>query len=144
MRWECAAPLWALCCCAPGTNCGKRWKGTQRWRREGLHERNAERQYEASGRNDAPAVRRAATGPHARAGSFRAHAGMRRVPDVAAGAGARIAAADARDAGRRRTAALEAGAIPGTGPQIHAMDLGARVWAGSDGSLRVLYGVYRA
>src|SRR5712692_3420425 len=125
MRWECGAPLWAWCCSARGTNCGKRWKATRRWRREGLHERNAERQYEASGRNDAPAVRREATGPHA-------------------GAGARIAAADARDAGRRRTAALEAGAIPGTGPQIHAMDLGARVWAGSDGSLRVLYGVYRA
>src|SRR5260370_28806998 len=142
MRWECGAPLWAWCCCAHGTNCGKRWKATRRWRREGLHERSAERECEASGRNDAPAVRREATGPHARAGSCRAHAGMRRVPDVAAGAGARIAAADARDAGRRRTAALAAGAIPGTGPQVHAMDLGSGFRTGGDRSLRALYGIY--
>src|SRR5713226_2415727 len=144
MRWECGAPLWAWCCSARGTNCGKRWKATRRWRREGLHERNAERQYEASGRNDAPAVRREATGPHARAGSFRAHAGMRRVPDAAAGAGTRIAAVDAGDAGRRRATALAAGAVSGTGPQVHAMDLGSGVWTGGDGSLRALYRVYRA
>src|SRR5467141_2457119 len=35
MRWECGAPLWAWCCCVPGTNCDKRWKATRRWRREG-------------------------------------------------------------------------------------------------------------
>src|SRR6266403_1599040 len=41
MRWECGAPLWAWCCCVPGTNCGKRWKATRRWQREELHEQNA-------------------------------------------------------------------------------------------------------
>src|SRR5229473_3050185 len=144
MRWECGAPLWAWCCCAPGTNCGRRWKATRRWRREELHERNAGRGDEAFGRNDAPAVHRAATGSRARAGSVRAHAGMRRVPYAAAGAGARIAAADARDAGRRRTTAFAAGAISGTGSEVHAMDLGTGVWTGGNGSLCALYGVYPA
>src|SRR5712692_2268266 len=144
MRWECGGPLWAWCCCVPGTSCGERWKATRRWRREGLHERNAGRKYEASGRNDAPAVHRAATGARARAGSFRAHAGMRQLPHAAAGAGARIAAADTRDAGRRRTATLEAGAISGTGATVDAVDLGIGFRTGGDGSLRALYGIYPA
>src|SRR5712691_5611025 len=142
MRWECGAPLWAWCCCEPGTNCGKRWKATRRWQREELHERNAGRENEASGRNDAPAIRRAATGSRARAGSFRAHAGMRRVPHAAAGAGARIAAADASDAGRRRATSFAAGAISGTGPQVDAVDLGISFRTGGDGNLRTLYGIY--
>src|SRR5260370_27131681 len=69
---------------------------------------------------------------------------MRRVPYAAAGAGARIAAADARDAGRRRTTAFAAGAISGTGSEVHAMDLGTGVWTGGNGSLCALYGVYPA
>src|SRR6266849_6131414 len=144
MSWECGAPLWAWCCCAPGTSCGERWKATRRWRREELRERNGGREDEACGRNDAPAVHRAATGARARAGSFRAHPRMRHVPYAAASAGARIAAADTRDAGRGRTATLEAGAISGTGPQVDAMDLGAGIWTGGDGSLRTLYGIYPA
>src|SRR6266851_5328854 len=144
MRWECGAPLWAWCCCVPGTNCGKRWKATRRWRREGLHERNAEREEEASGRNDAPAVHRAATGSRARAGSFRAYTRMRRSPHAAPRAGAGIAAADTRDAGRRRTAAVTARAISRTCPQVDAMDLGSGFRAGGDGSLRTLYGIYPA
>src|SRR4029077_10192061 len=142
MHWGCDAPLWAWCCCVPGMNCGKRWKETRRWRREELHERNAGRENEASGRNDVAAVRRAATGSHARAGSVRAHAGMRHVPHAVAGAGARIAVVDARDAGGRRAAAFAAGAIPGEGAEIDAMDLGPGVWAGGNRRLRTLYGIY--
>src|SRR5467141_5396172 len=117
-------------------SCGRHWKATRRWPREGLHKRNNGRKDEASGRNDAPAVYRAATGPGARAGSFRAHARMRRLPHAAASAGARIAAVDTRDAGRRRTATLAAGAIPGARPQVDAMVLGSGFWTGSDGRLR--------
>src|SRR5258706_285755 len=69
---------------------------------------------------------------------------MRRLPDAAAGAGARIAAVDPRDAGRRRAAPFAAGAIPGTGPQIHTMDLGNGFRAGGDGSLRAVYRIYPA
>src|SRR6267378_6690289 len=141
MRWECGAPLWAWCCCVPGMSCGKRWKATQRWRREGLHERSAEGPREASGRNDAPAVHRAAIGSRARTGSFGAYAGMRRVQHAAAGAGARITAADSRDAGRRRTAAFAARAISGTCPQVDAMDLGRGFRTGGNGRLRTLYRV---
>src|SRR5260370_30618154 len=144
MRWECGAPLWAWCCCVPGTSCGERWKATRRWRREGLHERTAEREDEASGRNDAPAVHRAATGSRARAGSFRAHTRMRHMPHAAEGAGARIAAADTRHAGRRRTATLAAGAISGTGDTVDAVDLGIGFRTSGDGSLRTLYGIYPA
>src|SRR6266581_3355958 len=143
MRWECGAPLWAWCCYGPGTSCGKRWKATRRWRREGLHERNAERD-EASGRNDTPAVHRATTGSRARAGSFRAHTRLRRVPHTAAGARERIAAADTSDAGRRRTATLAADTISGTRPEIHAVDLGSDFRLSGNGSLRTLYDLYPA
>src|SRR5438477_10012726 len=139
MRWECGAPSWAWCSCVPGTNCGKRWKATRRWRREGLHERKTGRKSEASGRNDALALYRAATGSRPWAGSFRAHAGMRDLPHAAAGAGARIAAADSRDAGRRGANGLAARAIPGAGAQVDALDLGISFRAGGDGSLRALY-----
>src|SRR6266702_396449 len=142
MRWECGAPLWAWCCYGPGTSCGKRWKATRRWRREGLHERNAGRKDEPSGRNDTPAVPRAATGPRARAGSVRAHAGVRHVPDAAAGSGARIAAADERDAGRCCGLWVAARAISGTRPAVDAMDLGIGIWTGGHGSLRALFGIY--
>src|SRR5438309_7123802 len=141
MRWECGAPSWAWCSCVPGTNCGKRWKATRRWRREGLHERKTGRKSEASGRTDALALYRAATGSRPWAGSFRAHAGMRHLPHVATGAGARIAAADSRDAGRRRANAFAAGAIPGAGAQVHAMDLGISFRSGGNGGLRTLYGI---
>src|SRR5580704_18743243 len=124
MRWECGAPLWAWCCCVPGMNCGRPWKAAARWLREELREPDTGREIEASGRNDVPAVYRAATGPRARAGSVGAHAGMRGLPDAAARDGARIAAVDARDAGRRRAAAIAAGAIPGKSAAIDAMDLG--------------------
>src|SRR3989442_12971729 len=67
---------------------------------------------------------------------------MRRVPHAAAGAGARIAAADARDAGRRRTTSFAARAIPGTGPQVDAMDLGIGFRTASYRRLRTLYGIY--
>src|ERR1700674_2233084 len=144
MRWKCGAPLWAWCCCAPGTSCGKRWKATRRWRREGLDEQHAGREDEASGRNDAPALHRAATGSRARAGSFRAYTGMRLLPHATPRHGAGIAAADTRDAGRRRTATLAAGAISGTRAQVDAMDLGSGFRTGGDGSLRTLYGVYPA
>src|SRR6266700_2261753 len=144
MHWGCGAPLWAWCCCARGTNCGRRWKATPRWRREEPLERNTGRKDEASGRNDTLAVHRTATGADARAGSFRAHAGMRRVPDAAAGAGTGIAAADAGDAGRRRALAVAAGAIPGTSTAVDAMDLGPGVWTGSDRRLRTLYRLYPA
>src|SRR5438309_653147 len=144
MRWECGAPLWAWCCCVPGTNCGKRWKATRRWRREGLHERKTGSKSEASGRNDALVVHRAPTGSRPRAGSFRAHPGMRHLPHVAAGAGARIAAADSRNARRRRAIALATGAILGTGAQVDAMDLGTSFRAGGDGSLRTLHDICRA
>src|SRR2546421_4681512 len=144
MRWECGAPLWAWCCCVPGTNCGKRWKATRPWRREGPHEQHAGREDEASGRNDAPAVHRAATGSRARAGSFRAHARMRHVPHTAPRHREGIAAADAGDAGRRRTAAFAAGAISRTRAQVDAMDLGSGFRTGGDGSLRALYGIYPA
>src|SRR6266480_5728912 len=140
MRWEYAAPLWAWCCCAPG----KRWKATRRWRREGLHEQHAGREDKASGRNDAPAVYRAATGSRARAGSFRAHTGMRHLPHAAPRHGTGIAAANAGDAGRRRTAALAAGSISGACAQVYAMDLGRGFRTGGDGSLRTLYGIYPA
>src|SRR6267143_6829043 len=141
MRWECGAPLWAWCCCVPGMSCGKRWKATRRWRRGGLHEQHAGREDEASGRNDAPAVHRAATGSRARAGSFRAHTGMRLLPHAAPRYGTGIAAADAGDAGRRRAASFAAGAISGTRAQVDAMDLGLGVWIGGDGRLRALYGI---
>src|SRR6266571_2431450 len=144
MRWECGAPLWAWCCCARGTSCDRRWKATPRWRREEPLERNTGRKDEASGRNDTLAVHRTATESRAGAGSFRAHTGMRRVPDAAAGAGTGIAAADAGDAGRRRAVAVAAGSIPGTSTAVNAMDLGPRVWTGSDRRLRTLYRLYPA
>src|SRR5258708_20766891 len=144
MRWECGAPLWAWCCCVPGTNCGKRWKATRRWRREGLHERNAEREEEASGRNDAPAVHRAATGSRARAGSCREYPRMRRATHAAPRGGAGMAAADTRDAGRRRPAGVTARESSRTCQQVDAMDLGSGFRAGGDGSLRTLYGIYPA
>src|SRR5882672_2782633 len=141
MRWACGGPLWAWCCCARGTNCARRWKGRVRWRREELREQDTGRDDEASGRNDVPAVHRAATGPRTRAGSVRAHAGMRGLPDADAGAGARIAAADPGDAGGGRATAVAIGAISGTCAEIHAMDLGLGIWSGGNGSLCALYRV---
>src|SRR5580700_11504383 len=130
MRWECGAPLWAWCCCARGMNCGRRWKATVRWPREGLREQTAGREDETSGRNDVPALHRTATGPCAGAGSIGAHAGLRGVPHAAASTGEGIAAADARDAGRKRAVAFAAGGIPGKGAAVDAMDLGRGVWTG--------------
>src|SRR5207253_688318 len=83
-------------------------------------------------------------GSRTRAGSFRAHTRVRCVPHTAAGAGERIAAADTSDAGRRRTATLAAGAISGTRPEIHAVDLGSDFRPGGNGSLRALYDLYPA
>ena len=51
---------------------------------------------------------RAATRTHTRAGSLRAHAGLRHLPHVAARDGPRIASAHARHAGRRRARARRA------------------------------------
>src|SRR5204863_8213276 len=50
----------------------------------------------------------------------------------AARARARIAPADARDAGRHRTAAVAPGAIPGSGAALHAMGLGIGFWTGGN------------
>src|SRR5260370_5043230 len=144
MRWECGAPLWAWCCCARGMSCGRRWKATRRWRREELRERNAGEKIETYSRYDNPAVSRPPPGARARAGSFRAHPRMRRLPHAAASAGARIAAVAPGNAGRRRTAAFAAGAISGAGPQIDAMDLGSGFRTGGDGNLRTLYRIYPA
>src|SRR5260370_41069237 len=135
MRWECGAPLWAWCCCARGTSCDRRWKATRRWRREELRERNAGEKIETYRRDDTPAVYRTPTGARARSGSFRAHPRMRRLPHAAAGAGARIAAVDPGNAGRRRTAAFAAGAFSGAGPQSDAMDLGVWFRTGGRGRL---------
>src|SRR5215472_18433914 len=142
MRWACAAPLSAWCCCARGMNCGKRWKATRRSRQEGLHERNQGKD-EASGRDDLPAVPRAAVGPRARAGSFPAHARVRELPHPAAGARARIAAADPGDVRGQRTAAVAAGAVPGGGAALHAMDLGTGVWIGGNWRLCAVYDIHR-
>src|SRR5215472_200855 len=125
-------------------NCGKRWKATRRWRQEGPYERHRRRKFEAFGRDDLPAVPRAATGPRARTGSVRAHAGVRGLPHAAARAGARIAAADTRDARIRRTAAFAAGAISGTCAAVDAMDLGPGIWVGSHRRLRPVCGIHRA
>src|SRR5579864_1022087 len=143
MRWECAAPLWAWCCCARGMNCGRRWGKAARWPREGPRERNrstiARRWHEASRRNELLDVYRAATGPHARARGVRAYAGVRGVPYAAARAGARIAAADAGDAGGRGGAAGTAGPLSRTGAQVHAMDLDDSAGVGGYGSLCAVY-----
>src|SRR5215813_9806239 len=112
-------------------SCGRRSKAMLRWRREVLHERERGRHDAASGRDDLPDVPRAATGPRARTGSVRAHAGVRGLLHAAARAGARIAAADTRDARIRRTAAFAAGAISGTCAAVDAMDLGPGIWVGS-------------
>src|SRR5258708_10120742 len=69
---------------------------------------------------------------------------MRRVPDAAAGRGGRIAAADAGDAGRRRTTSRAARAITRKGAAVDAVDLGLGVWPGGDGRLRTLYDIYPA
>src|SRR6266436_1989537 len=141
MRWECAAPLWAWCCCARGMNCGRRWGKAARWPREGPREGRRKfvaRCRAASRRNDLFVVYRAATGPRAGAGSFDAYAGMRRVPHIAARPGTRIALADARDAGGRGGAAGQAGAVSGAGAAVDAMDLDGSVRAGGNGSVRAL------
>src|ERR1700682_3413777 len=108
-------------------NCGTRWETAARWLREGPRERYrptiARRWHEASRRNDLLVVYRATTGPRAGARSFRAHAGMRSVPHAAARAGARIAAAYARDDRGRGGAAGAAGALSRERSQVHAMDL---------------------
>src|SRR5260370_2652328 len=139
MRLECAAPSWAWCCCARGMNCGRRWAKAALWLREGPYDRNgptiARRFHEAPRRNVLLVVYRAAIGPRASARGFRAHAGVRRMPHAAARAGARIAAAHARDARGRGGASGEAGAVSRAGAQVHALDLGRCVWFGGHRSL---------
>src|SRR5256885_12586222 len=73
--------------------------------------------------------------------SLRARGGVRFVPESAAGAGAGVAAADARDAGGRRGAVGVAGAVSGAGTKVAAMDLGSGVWAGGYGSVRAVHRV---
>src|SRR6266852_6595086 len=139
MRSECAAPSWAWCCCARGMNCGRRWAKAARSLREGPYDRNGptivRRFPEAPRRNDLLVVYRAATGSRASTRSFRAHAGMRRMPHAAARAGARIAAAHARDARGRGGASGEAGAVSRAGAQVHALDLDFSLWFGGHRSL---------
>src|SRR5215472_16979624 len=67
---------------------------------------------------------------------------MRKLPHAAARARARIAAADAGHAGRYRTAAVAAGAIPGSGPAFDAMDLGTCFWTGGNGRVRTLHWIH--
>ena len=76
--------------------------------------------------------------------SFGAHAGMQSMPHAVARDGARVAAADAGDAGGRRSAAGEAGAISGAGAEVDAMDLGSGVRAGGDGRICAVHGLHRA
>src|SRR6266852_4992482 len=148
MRSECAAPSWAWCCCARGMNCGRRWAKAARWPREGPYDRNgptiARRFHEAPRRNDLLVVYRAATGPRACAGGFRAHPRLRRMPHAAARPGARIAFVDARDAGRRGGAARPAGAVSRAGAEVHAMDLDCSVWAGRNRSVRAVHHLHWA
>src|SRR6266851_8035081 len=89
-------------------------------------------------------VYRAATGPRACAGGFRAHPGLRRMPHIAARPGARIAFVDARDAGRRGGAARPDGAVSRAGAQVDAMDLDASVWPGRNGRVRAVHRLHRA
>src|SRR6266852_9837095 len=89
-------------------------------------------------------VYRAATGPRACAGGFRAHPGLRGMPHVAARPGARIAFVDARDAGGRRGAARAVGAVSGTGAEVNAMDLDRSVWPGRNRRVRVVHRLHRA
>src|SRR5258707_490697 len=144
MRWECGALSLAWCCYARGTNCGRRWKATRRLRQEGLYERDQGTEFEASGRDDLPVVPRTATGPHARAGTFRAHARMRDLPHAAARAGARIALVDAGDARGKRAAAVASGAVSGKGAALDAMDLGPGIWTCGNGSVRALHHLHSA
>src|SRR6266403_5105454 len=135
MRWECAAPLWAWCCCARGMNCGRRWGKAAPWPREGPREGGRKfvaRCRAASRRNDLFVVYRAATGPCAGAGSFDAYAGMRRLQDIAARPRTRVALADARHVGGRGGAAGQVGAISGAGAAVDGMDLDRSVWTGGN------------
>src|ERR1700746_2482058 len=60
------------------------------------------------------------------------HERMGELPPPAAGARARITAADPGDVRGQRTAAVAAGAIPGGSAALHAMDLGTGVWVGGN------------
>src|SRR6267154_5419656 len=125
-------------------NCGRRWGKAARWPREGPREggrKSVARCRAASRRNDLFVVYRAATGPCAGAGSFRAYAGLLRMPHIAAGAGTRIAVADAGDAGGRGGAAGQAGAVSGAGAAVNAMDLDSSVWTGGNGSICAVHRV---
>src|ERR1700730_15175679 len=146
MRWECAAPSWAWCCCARGMNCGTRWDKAARWLREEPREGRryffGKRGDAAPRRNDLFVIYRAATGPRAGAGGFRAHAGMRRMPHAATRPRTRIALTDARDAGGRGGAARQARPVSGADAQVDAMDLDGSVRAGRNRSLRLIYRVH--
>src|SRR5579864_58909 len=69
---------------------------------------------------------------------------MREMPHTAASPGARVAAADAGDAGRCRTAAVALGAIPGDRAALDAMDLGPGFWIGGNGRVCALYRIRSA
>src|SRR5262249_19133048 len=109
---------------------------------EGPYERNRGTKFEPFGRDDFAAVPRAATGPRARAGSVRAHTGVRSLPHAAARARARVASADARYAGRQRTAPFAAGAIPGSRAPLDAMDLGTGFWTCGNRRVRALHRIH--
>ncbi len=53
------------------------------------------------------------------------------MPDADAGAGARVALIDARDARGRRALALAAGELPGNRAALDAVDLDGHVWFGN-------------
>src|SRR5260370_20972354 len=151
IRSACAAPLLAWCCCALGMSCARRSKVRARWRREvpdELHELATElpptRSAGASRRDDLHAVPRAATRTHTRAGSLRAHAGLRHLPHVAARDGPRIASAHTRHAGRRRALARAHRRFPATRAPLHAMDLDGGVWTRSHRRVRHVHQLYRA
>src|SRR5215469_10063454 len=104
-------------------NCVKPWKATPYWRREGPRDRNRRQNRATPRRDDLPAVHRTTTGPRAWTRGIGPHAGVRQMPDLAPRTGARIAAVDARNAGRRRGAAGAYRGISRESPAVFAMDL---------------------
>src|SRR5207245_10966014 len=125
------------CCCGRVVGCGRRLKAQARWRREVRDEfatelsvlRSAKgRRAGTSRRDDLPALSRTAVGTHTSAGSLSAHAGLRHMPDAAAGDGKRIAAFDASNAGRRRTVAYANRDFPGACAAFHTMGMDDGFW----------------
>ena len=133
-------------------SCGRRLKAQARWRREVRDEFATElsvlqstkgRRAGTSRRDDLHALSRTTVGTHAGAGSFSAHAELRRMPDAAASDGKRIAAFDASNAGRRRAVACAHRDFPGACAALHAMGMDGGIWTRRYGGLCDVYRLYR-